>query len=462
MADTAGNTLAALQTPPGRGGIAVITLTGPGADATLSAIFRPCSTAVRGFDGKGVTSRERKRAVGSIEDARVAENSRAAAPDNACSTAAPGCASSSSEGCRGLRSPDRDEATTCPPKHGCSATLRKPRHLRLGQIIEPSGQVLDEAIVAPCRHGYEINIHGGPHVVRRTLELLAQAGATIAAPPVADESFPNSHPNWNNPTIGGEMLDAIGEAHSQLVIAALSQQWSAGISRLARGALALLDRALLPPEIRDRLQAASDALPLMLRLLAPAEVVLAGPPNAGKSSLANAMVGRPVSIVHSQARTTRDWVRERAQAAGVPIWLTDTAGLFELDVYATAGPQTHLDNQAVQRALARIQAADLVLWVSAGGQDNPPPSLHAKPLLRVSSKADATPPPPGSGISVSSVTSQGLEELAAAIRHALGLSRLNPAAPMAFTPRQANLLQSAATANAPAKAKQALLELLEG
>ena len=53
----------------------------------------------------------------------------------------------------------------------------------------------------------------------------------------------------------------------------------------------------------------------MRRLADPREVVLAGPPNAGKSTLANALIGRPVSIVHDTAGTTRDWVREQALLA---------------------------------------------------------------------------------------------------------------------------------------------------
>jgi tRNA modification GTPase len=115
------------------------------------------------------------------------------------------------------------------------------------------------------------------------------------------------------------MLEALPQAASELVVAAVSQQWSAGVSQLASD----------PDVSAELLRSAARRLPMMQKLLSPPEVVLVGPPNVGKSTLANAIVGREVSIVHTIAGTTRDWVREQALLGGVPIWLTDTAGLFD-------------------------------------------------------------------------------------------------------------------------------------
>ena len=97
-----------------------------------------------------------------------------------------------------------------------------------------------------------------------------------------------------------------------------------------------------PAELPAMLRRAAGRLALIRRLLEPAEVVLAGPPNVGKSTLANALIGRQVSLVHDQAGTTRDWVRHLAVLCGVPVHVTDTAGLWD----APAG----VDAQAVGRA----------------------------------------------------------------------------------------------------------------
>lgn len=319
-----------------------------------------------------------------------------------------------------------------------------PDSLRLGYIVEGDVRV-DEAVVCRCGDIYEINIHGGPLVARKTLQLLAAAGATLVEshwqspqdqqlPDPADLLNP-AHPRWNNPAIGREMLAALTDAHSPLVLSALATQWSAGISQLARTALACPDN--MPAATIDALATAAKQLPFFLRLLQPCEVVLAGPPNAGKSTLANALIGRAVSIVHEQAGTTRDWVRELALLDGVPVWLTDTAGLWD--------QADGVDAEAVRRSHDRASQADLVLLASEGGAA-PPPFLSGRNVLRIATKCDLLPPTTQADVAVCAQTHQGLTQLKAAIVNHLGLSHFDPAAPMAFTPRQAHLLHAAADA----------------
>jgi len=356
--------IARIQTPPGRGGIAVIALTGDNRQAVLDRVFRPISSHA-------------------------------------------------------------------PPP----GQLLSPDAIQLGNVVDATGQPIDEAIVAHGQSGaIEINIHGGPVVARAVMRRLVEAGASpAAAKPHADESFQLSHPKWNNPAIGKEMLTALPAAASPLTLAVITNQWSAGLSQLTRN----------DSPAAAQLRQAAGRFKLTAKLLNPPEVVLVGPPNVGKSALANELVGRAVSIVHDRPGTTRDWVRALALFSGVPVWITDTAGLFdppaELDIH-------EIDAQSVARARQRAEQADLVLLLSAGQPTATPDWLHAKHLLRVAAKCDACPAAPDAGLAVSSSTGQGLPELRAAVLSALELTDIDPAAPAAFTQRQADLLIAAADA----------------
>ena len=391
------DTIASLQTPPGRGGIAVILLAGPSAAAICDKAFRPL------------------------------------------------------------------------PSHADGG----PSMLQLGHVVA-GDRPIDEAIVHQRDDCIEINIHGGPQAAKAALERLAELGARVVPiAPAADESFDTTHPKWHNPAIGREMLELLPAAASTLVVAAVTGQWSGGISRLARTAIDELDRqpdASALARIAGELAAAADdqKFATMTRLIEPPQVVLVGPPNAGKSALTNALVGRPVSIVHETPGTTRDWVRELALLDGVPVWLTDTAGIWDLSPGASTPPPpgdaAAVDAEAVRRARHRAESADLVLMLSPGEPIDTPGWLHATALLRVVTKTDLAPPSPGADAAVSAATGDGLDDLQCAILRKLGLAGVDPATPAAFTQRQVDLLKIAADAllrRQPRDARQLLRALLE-
>ena len=323
--------------------------------------------------------------------------------------------------------------------------------IQLGRLVDGNGEVLDEAVVARTAGGtIEINIHGGPVVARAVLRRLGDLGAAIEpARAAAAESFGAAHPEWNNPAIGAEMLEVLPDAASEWVVAAISQPWSAGLSELVND----------PDATADSLRAAAGRFEVMRKLLSPPEVVLVGPPNVGKSTLANALVGRAASIVHETPGTTRDWVREQALLSGVPVWLTDTAGLFEFP------DDPHgVDTEAVRRARGRAEQADLVLLLSAGNEPTETPDwLHAKKLLRIGAKCDQTRPLGEFDVYVSAETGEGMDELTHAVLTALDLAEIDPTAPAAFTQRQADRLSAAADAldtNETSLAKEHLGDLL--
>lgn len=140
-------------------------------------------------------------------------------------------------------------------------------------------------------------------------------------------------------------------------------------------------------------------------------VVIAGPPNAGKSSLLNALSRRDVAIVSPEAGTTRDVIEVALDIGGLPVIVSDTAG-----IRATAAP---IEQEGIRRAVARARDADLVLWLidAAGGNacsEAPPGEIAAADVLRVLSKIDLLPAsqrPAGWPAAISTATGAGVAEL---------------------------------------------------
>ncbi|RDJ20537.1 tRNA uridine-5-carboxymethylaminomethyl(34) synthesis GTPase MnmE [Bosea caraganae] len=148
-------------------------------------------------------------------------------------------------------------------------------------------------------------------------------------------------------------------------------------------------------------------------------VVLAGPPNAGKSSLLNALARRDVAIVSPQPGTTRDIIEVRLDLAGFPVTLVDTAGLRE-----SADP---IEAEGVRRAMALADKADLVLRLRS--IDSPPNQIENNAReLAVATKADLPGSPEPGELAVSVRTGAGIDRLLQGISERLGaLSSPEPA-----------------------------------
>jgi tRNA modification GTPase len=126
-------------------------------------------------------------------------------------------------------------------------------------------------------------------------------------------------------------------------------------------------------------------------------VVVAGPPNAGKSSLINAIAGQERAIVTDIPGTTRDHIEVPLALAGVPILLTDTAGLRETE--------DQVEAIGVERAQALVDVADVLVWL--GDRD----AVAHPRLILVHPKADLGGTVPGGSIAVSATTGEGLRTL---------------------------------------------------
>jgi tRNA modification GTPase len=168
-----------------------------------------------------------------------------------------------------------------------------------------------------------------------------------------------------------------------------------------------------------------------------------GPPNAGKSSLVNALAGRDVAIVSEIAGTTRDVIEVRMDLGGYAVILADTAGLRAASEWVEA--------EGVRRALARAEAADLVLLLLDGSDANSTIYLSEnmvnKPSLTVWNKVDLPWPLKRDGLKLSLKTGEGLEAVIAAIA-AAAKDRLEISgdAPMLTRPRHRHALREAAVA----------------
>jgi tRNA modification GTPase len=187
------------------------------------------------------------------------------------------------------------------------------------------------------------------------------------------------------------------------------EAWRSNILALAAAVEAALDfgdegdvEEELPAGWSERLSAvrheieAALARPPAERLRDGLRVAIAGPPNAGKSSLLNALAGREAAITSEVAGTTRDVIEAPTAIGGVAFILTDTAGMRESD--------DPVEAIGVARARGAVEAADLVLWLGA-------PEEAPEGAIIVHSKADLGPPDPRADVAISALSGSGLDSL---------------------------------------------------
>lgn len=342
-----------------------------------------------------------------------------------------------------------------------AGTLPAPRHAALRRLREASGAHLDDALViafpgpatATGEDLLELHLHGGRAVVRAVLEVLAAAPGL--RPAEAGEFTRRALANGRIDLAEAEGLADLLAAESELARRAALVAAEGGVSRTAgdwgarllalsarlEAQIDFADEDDLPTEAAEldaiRHGAALLASDLSVALATPPierlhdgfRIVLAGPPNAGKSSLINAMAGREVAIASAIAGTTRDRLEAPVLRDGVGYILTDTAGLLD----HTDDP---IERIGIARAADAIRSADLVVWLG----DDPPEdpvmlAIHARSDVEGRSRRPDR-------LSVSAISGEGvaaLWELIAA--HCAGLLSRGDA--VIFNARQRALLTEA-------------------
>ncbi len=295
-----------------------------------------------------------------------------------------------------------------------------PRRAELNALHDPqSGKLLDRALTLwfPGPHSFtgedvaELHIHGGRAVISAVLESLgALQGLRLAEPgEFSRRAFENGKLDLTAAEGLADLINAETESQRELALrqASGAQQrqlnsWRDELVRL----LSLVEAAI---DFSDEADIADDVIApvwqdgtkLLEEITAYLDdghcgeilrdgfkVVIAGPPNAGKSSLLNALAQRDVAIVSDEAGTTRDVIEVKLDVQGVPVILSDTAGI-------RAAPGA-VEREGIRRALTQIKAADLVIWLhdALAGQPIFPDSVvkeAASEILQVVNKCDLLP-----------------------------------------------------------------------
>ena len=258
----------------------------------------------------------------------------------------------------------------------------KPRFAHFRQFFDHNKEVIDEGLVLffPGPNSFtgedviELQGHGGPVVINSLLKRVLNLGARMANPgEFSERAFLNDKLDLAQAEAIADLIDSASEQAARCAIRSLNGAFSDHINVLVEQVINLrlyVEAAIDFPEeeidfladgkVAGDLQSIIDQLDAVFKeanrgvlLKEGMKVVLAGRPNAGKSSLLNALAGRDTAIVTDIAGTTRDLLREHIHIDGMPLHIIDTAGLRE-------SPDV-IEKEGIRRAWTEIKEADRVL-----------------------------------------------------------------------------------------------------
>jgi len=334
-------------------------------------------------------------------------------------------------------------------------TLPKPRHAAFRRFQDAAGRVIDEglALFFPAPHSFtgedvlELQGHGGPVVMDLLLGRVLELGARPARPgEFSERAFLNDKLDLAQAEAVADLIASSTAEAARAAMQSLQGEFSQQVHDLVEGLIELrmyVEAAIDFPEeeidflsdghVGTRLQTLTERLATLRAAAAQGRllrdgmtVVIAGRPNAGKSSLLNRLAGREAAIVTEIPGTTRDVLREEIGIDGMPLHIIDTAGLRESD--------DPVEREGVRRAWREIETADRILLVvdDRFGITPEDRALRAKlptaaALTVIHNKIDLTGAAPGVQdsewgveIRLSAKTRQGLDDLRDHLKACMG------------------------------------------
>jgi len=339
-----------------------------------------------------------------------------------------------------------------------------PRRATVCEFSDSDDTVIDSGVAlyfeAPKsftgEHVLELQGHGGIAVQELLCEHVAKLGARAAEPgEFTLRAFLNDRIDLAQAESVADLINATTHAAVKASARSLTGEFSQTVSDIDRAVMrarTFMEAAIdftddIDGEFDDSVLAQLETIQHQLaRLLAQVqqgamlrqglEVVIAGAPNVGKSSLLNALLNEDRAIVTELAGTTRDTLSGIIQIDGVPINLTDTAGLHPSDDL--------VESAGIARAQEAIAKADVVLWVTEDETPESPPDEVISPIV-VLNKCDLTDRAAAEidarTVRISAINRQGLDVLRKVIRDSTGISAADGV--FAGRPRHIQSLQQA-------------------
>lgn len=351
-----------------------------------------------------------------------------------------------------------------PAAFAASAALAGPvppaRHAALRILRDAAGAVLDRALLLafPAPHSatgedvVELHVHGGRAVIRAVeAGLAAQPGLRAAEPgEFTRRALLSGRIDLTEAEGLGDLLSAETESQRRAAVMLVegglrrqAEDWTDRVIALAAGVEAAIDFSdeddVPPAHIAAIASGAATiaaemsvmlATPPVERLRDGLRVVIAGPPNSGKSTLLNAMAEREAAIVSPISGTTRDRIEVPIARDGIAYVFTDTAGLAE-------GTDDPIERIGIERAAEAMRAADILLWLGDTAAPEGAIWIHGRADLPVRAVA-----PAGCDVALSARDGSGLAALWALIS-ARAAALLPPADAVALNQRQRQLIDEA-------------------
>lgn len=318
------------------------------------------------------------------------------------------------------------------------------------ELLDAGGAALDDILVsihaAPPAWDLRLHLHGNAWLVGHCAALLRGCGLE----PCAEERSTL----WP----AADVLEAEAWARLPRMLTLRGARWLlAQVERLRAVARTLADQGSLDAARQVCRQIAA-GLEIVAWFTRPLRVVLAGPPNAGKSTLANALADRPVSVVSATPGTTRDWVEAGGEACGFPVTWLDTAGLREaadaLEAASVARTRRLMaEADAILLVLDATSAARAAQVAFLATHDHLRPACTALTKTDIAGLADTDAlrellPAAwrAQAIAVSGMLRTGLDALCDALLTGAGRTQSVLDDPAAYTARQVQVLDAAAQA----------------